>query len=69
VVRKLFGLRREKIIVYWKKFPTEDLRDLTPYQILCGLSNEVGWMGRECGTHGGEEIRTQGFDWETRSFL
>jgi hypothetical protein len=36
VVRKVFGLRREKIIEYWKKFPKEDLGDLTPYQILFG---------------------------------
>jgi hypothetical protein len=36
MMRKIFGLRREKIIVYWKKFPKGDFRDLTPYQIPYG---------------------------------
>jgi hypothetical protein len=35
-VRKVFELKREKIIVHWKKFPKEDLGDLTPYQIPFG---------------------------------
>lgn len=54
-MRKVFGLGREKIKLYWKKFPRVDLRDLTLQQILFGRSNEEGWMGRERGTHGGEE--------------
>jgi hypothetical protein len=29
-VRKVFGLRREKVIVFWKKFSKEDFPDLTP---------------------------------------
>lgn len=45
-MRKVFRLRREKIIVYWKKFPREDLRDLTPYQYYSGdQMKRVGWAG------------------------
>lgn len=45
-MRNVFGLRREEIIVYWKKFPEEDLRDLLHTKYYSGdQMKRVGCAG------------------------
>ena len=36
VLRRVFGPKRDEVTVEWRKLHNEELRDCTPYPILCG---------------------------------
>ena len=36
VLRRVFGHKKDEVTGEWRKLHNEELRDSTPYQILCG---------------------------------
>jgi len=63
VLRRMFGLFRDKVTGKWLTLHNEELYGF--YSYYSGDKIEKNWMGGACSTYGGDERGTQGFSGET----
>ena len=66
MLRRIFGLKRDKVKWEWRKLHNEELNDLysSPNIVWLIKSRRMGWTGNVAHM-GGEERYIQGFGGET----
>jgi hypothetical protein len=65
MLRRIFGPKRDKVTMEWRKLRNEELNDLySSPNIFQMIENEKNDMGGTCSTYGGQERRLQCFDWK-----
>jgi len=57
VLRKIFGLKRERVTMDWRRLRSEEIHDLYLSQNILGDKIKEKKMGRVCALFGGEERR------------